>query len=178
MSTITPTTTSSGRGRLVISPINLNVHLVWLVVTGTCFWFSIQLGMECHHPNWLYSIIFQRGRAAEPPTRWTIIYHGKIHHLPWKWVNPLFRLGHGFQHFFPVIQLRPHPGFQGLRDWMVALTVTAGCTEFLMTGLGCWVSHPQKGTPQLGMQLIHMGDLPSGKLSHNYGKSPFLIFNG
>ena len=26
------------------------------------------------------------------------------------------------------------PSAQGMRDWMVALAVTLGCTEFLMTG--------------------------------------------
>ena len=43
---------------------------IWFVtlVTGWWFgtfglWLSIQLGMECHHPNWL-SHIFQRGRST------------------------------------------------------------------------------------------------------------------
>ena len=79
--------TTYGYGSIPINTIfsGMNIHLpaILMFTRGTRFWhtaisllvggdwnhgilwLSIQLGMECHHPNWrTHSIIFQRGRST------------------------------------------------------------------------------------------------------------------
>ena len=49
---------------------------IWLVVTGTCFFFfHSQLCMECHHPNWR-THFFQRGWNHQPDVGWWISHSG------------------------------------------------------------------------------------------------------